>query len=264
MHQYLDLMKYVHNHGTFKNDRTGVGTYSIFGYQMRFNLENGFPLLTTKRLHFKSIIHELIWFLTGSTNISYLKNNNVKIWNEWADAKGDLGPIYGYQWRSWSAPNDKCIDQITEVINQIRNNPNSRRLIVSTWNVADIPYMRLPPCHILFQFYVANNKLSCQLYQRSADIFLGIPFNIASYALLTHMIAQQSNLTVGDLIWTGGDCHLYKNHLKQAREQMIRIPGILPKLQFLKKPKSIFNYIFEDIIIINYTPQPHITAPVAI
>lgn len=257
-------MHHVYTHGALKNDRTGTGTRSIFGYQMRFDLENGFPLLTTKHLHIKSIVHELIWFLTGSTNIAYLKSNGIKIWDKWADKQGELGKLYGYQWRSWPAQNGKYIDQITEVINQIKNNPNSRRLVISAWNVGDIPYMKLPPCHALFQFYVSNGELSCQLYQRSADIFLGVPFNIASYALLTHMIAHQTNLIAKDFIWTGGDCHLYVNHLKQAKEQLTRIPGTLPTLQFLKKRKSIFHYSIKDIIINNYVAQSHIKAEVAI
>jgi len=264
MHQYLDFMRHVHEHGAVKTDRTGTGTRSVFGYQMRFNLQDGFPLLTTKKLHLKSIVHELIWFLAGSTNIQYLKENGVKIWDEWADAEGNLGPIYGYQWRSWPAPDGAHIDQITQVVDQIKNTPDSRRLIVSAWNVADIPQMKLPPCHALFQFYVADGKLSCQLYQRSADIFLGVPFNIASYALLTHMVAQQCGLEVGDFVWTGGDCHLYSNHTEQVEEQLSRTPGPLPTLVIKRKPASIFDYRFEDFEITGYQPQAHIKAPVAV
>lgn len=257
-------MHHVQQHGTIKTDRTGTGTRSVFGYQMRFNLQDGFPLLTTKKLHLRSIIHELIWFLNGSTNIKYLKDNDVKIWDEWADSDGNLGPIYGYQWRSWPAPNGEHIDQITQVIEQIKNNPDSRRLIVSAWNVADIPQMKLPPCHAFFQFYVADGKLSCQLYQRSADIFLGVPFNIASYALLTHMVAQQCGLDVGDFIWTGGDCHLYANHAEQVELQLSRTPGPLPQLHIRRRPESIFDYRFEDFEIRDYHPQAHIKAPVAV
>ncbi|MFJ2990035.1 thymidylate synthase [Collimonas sp. NPDC087041] len=264
MQQYLDLMRHVQQHGSVKTDRTGTGTRSVFGYQMRFNLQDGFPLLTTKKLHLRSIIHELIWFLNGSTNIKYLKDNDVKIWDEWADSEGNLGPIYGYQWRSWPAPNGEHIDQIKQVVEQIKNNPDSRRLIVSAWNVADIPQMKLPPCHAFFQFYVADGKLSCQLYQRSADIFLGVPFNIASYALLTHMMAQQCNLDVGDFIWTGGDCHLYSNHAEQVELQLSRTPGPLPKLNITRRPDSIFDYRFEDFEINDYHPQAHIKAPVAV
>ncbi|AMP10736.1 thymidylate synthase [Collimonas arenae] len=264
MQQYLDLMRHVQQHGSVKTDRTGTGTRSVFGYQMRFNLQDGFPLLTTKKLHLRSIIHELIWFLNGSTNIKYLKDNDVKIWDEWADSDGNLGPIYGYQWRSWPAPNGEHIDQIKQVVEQIKNNPDSRRLIVSAWNVADIPQMKLPPCHAFFQFYVADGKLSCQLYQRSADIFLGVPFNIASYALLTHMMAQQCNLDVGDFIWTGGDCHLYSNHAEQVELQLSRTPGPLPKLNITRRPESIFDYRFEDFEINDYHPQAHIKAPVAV
>lgn len=264
MRQYLDLMRHVQQHGTVKTDRTGTGTRSVFGYQMRFNLQDGFPLLTTKKLHLRSIIHELIWFLAGSTNIKYLKDNDVKIWDEWADSDGNLGPIYGFQWRSWPAPGGAHIDQIKQVVEQIKHNPDSRRLIVSAWNVADIPQMKLPPCHAFFQFYVADGKLSCQLYQRSADIFLGVPFNIASYALLTHMMAQQCGLEVGDFIWTGGDCHLYSNHAAQVEEQLSRSPGPLPRLEIKRKPESIFDYRFEDFEIFDYHPQAHIKAPVAV
>ena len=264
MRQYLDFMRPVYEHGTDKTDRTGTGTRSVFGHQMRFNLQEGFPLLTTKKLHIKSIVHELIWFLAGSTNIAYLKDNGVKIWDEWADPEGNLGPIYGYQWRSWPAPNGEHIDQIAQVVSQIKNNPDSRRLIVSAWNVADIPQMKLPPCHAFFQFYVADGKLSCQLYQRSADIFLGVPFNIASYALLTHMVAQQTGLEVGDFVWTGGDCHLYSNHMEQVQEQLARTPGPLPKLVIKRKPETIFDYQFDDFEITGYEAQAHIKAPVAV
>jgi thymidylate synthase len=264
MRQYHDLMKEVLAKGVNKSDRTGTGTISVFGHQMRFNLAEGFPMVTTKKLHLKSIIHELLWFLKGSTDNNWLKDRGVSIWNEWAAPDGDLGPIYGYQWRSWPAPNGQHIDQITEVVETIKKNPDSRRIIVSAWNVADIPRMALAPCHAFFQFYVANGKLSCQLYQRSADIFLGVPFNIASYALLTHMMAQQCNLEVGDFIWTGGDCHLYSNHLEQVDLQLSREFFPLPKLNILRKPESIFNYEFEDFEILGYESHPHIKAPVAI
>jgi len=264
MRQYLDLMRHVLQHGTEKTDRTGTGTRSVFGHQMRFNLQEGFPLVTTKKLHLKSIIHELIWFLAGSTNTKYLKDNGVSIWDEWADENGNLGPIYGYQWRSWPAPNGQHIDQIAQVLEQIKNNPDSRRMIVSAWNVADIPQMKLPPCHAFFQFYVADGKLSCQLYQRSADIFLGVPFNIASYALLTHMMAQQAGLDVGEFIWTGGDCHLYSNHMDQVQEQLSRDTFPLPKLHIKRKPDSIFDYRFEDFEITGYQCHPAIKAPVAV
>ncbi len=264
MRQYLDFMRHVLEHGTEKTDRTGTGTRSVFGYQMRFDLQEGFPMVTTKKLHLKSIIHELIWFLQGSTNIGYLKENGVTIWDEWADANGDLGPVYGYQWRSWPAPNGEHIDQIAQLIAQIRANPDSRRLIVSAWNVSDIPRMKLPPCHAFFQFYVADGKLSCQLYQRSADIFLGVPFNIASYALLTHMVAEQTGLDVGDFIWTGGDCHIYSNHMEQVNEQLSREPLPLPKLVLKRKPDSIFDYRYEDIEVVGYQSHPAIKAPVAV
>jgi len=257
-------MKEVLAKGVQKSDRTGTGTISVFGHQMRFNLADGFPMVTTKKLHLKSIIYELLWFLKGSTNNNWLKERGVSIWNEWAAPDGELGPIYGYQWRSWPAPNGRHIDQITEVIETIKKNPDSRRIIVSAWNVADIPRMALAPCHAFFQFYVANGKLSCQLYQRSADIFLGVPFNIASYALLTHMVAQQCNLEVGDFIWTGGDCHLYSNHLEQVDLQLSRDFFPLPKLNILRKPDSIFDYEFEDFEIAGYECHPHIKAPVAI
>jgi thymidylate synthase len=264
MRQYHDLMKEVLAKGVQKSDRTGTGTVSVFGHQMRFNLADGFPMVTTKKLHLKSIIYELLWFLKGSTNNNWLKERGVSIWNEWAAPDGDLGPIYGYQWRSWPAPNGQHIDQISEVVETIKKNPDSRRIIVSAWNVADIPRMALAPCHAFFQFYVADGKLSCQLYQRSADIFLGVPFNIASYALLTHMMAQQCNLEVGDFIWTGGDCHLYSNHLEQVELQLSRDFFPLPKLNILRKPNSIFDYEFEDFEIVGYESHPHIKAPVAI
>ncbi len=264
MRQYHDLMKEVLAKGVQKSDRTGTGTVSVFGHQMRFNLADGFPMVTTKKLHLKSIIYELLWFLKGSTDNNWLKERGVSIWNEWAAPDGDLGPIYGYQWRSWPAPNGQHIDQISEVVETIKKNPDSRRMIVSAWNVADIPRMALAPCHAFFQFYVADGKLSCQLYQRSADIFLGVPFNIASYALLTHMMAQQCNLEVGDFIWTGGDCHLYSNHLEQVELQLSRDFFPLPKLNILRKPDSFFDYEFEDFEIIGYESHPHIKAPVAI
>jgi thymidylate synthase len=257
-------MKEVLAKGVKKSDRTGTGTISVFGHQMRFDLSQGFPMVTTKKLHLKSIIYELLWFLKGSTNNNWLKERGVSIWNEWAAPDGELGPIYGYQWRSWPAPNGQHIDQISEVVEQIKKNPDSRRIIVSAWNVADIPRMALAPCHAFFQFYVADGKLSCQLYQRSADIFLGVPFNIASYALLTHMMAQQCNLEVGDFIWTGGDCHLYSNHLEQVDLQLSRDFFPLPKLNILRKPDSIFDYEFEDFEIVGYESHPHIKAPVAV
>ena len=264
MHQYHELMQHVLNQGVKKSDRTGTGTLSVFGYQMRFNLADGFPMVTTKKLHLKSIIYELLWFLNGSTNNDWLKERGVSIWNEWAAPDGELGPIYGYQWRSWPAPNGQHIDQISEVVNSIKTNPDSRRLIVSAWNVADIPRMALAPCHAFFQFYVADGKLSCQLYQRSADIFLGVPFNIASYALLTHMVAQQCDLEPGEFIWTGGDCHLYSNHLEQVELQLSRKPFPLPQLKIARKPASLFDYAFEDFEIVGYECHPHIKAPVAI
>jgi len=264
MRQYLEFMRHVKEHGAIKTDRTGTGTRSVFGHQMRFNLQEGFPLLTTKKVHLKSIIHELIWFLQGSTNIAYLKENGVSIWDEWADAEGNLGPIYGYQWRNWPAPSGQHIDQITQVMEQIRATPDSRRMIVSAWNVADIPQMKLPPCHALFQFYVADGKLSCQLYQRSADIFLGVPFNIASYAILTHMMAQQAGLEVGDFVWTGGDCHLYSNHMEQVDLQLGRATRALPRLEIKRKPESLFDYRFDDFEVTGYDPHPGIKAPVAV
>ena len=264
MKQYLDLLNYVLTHGNAKEDRTGTGTKSVFGWQMRFDLNKGFPLLTTKKLHLRSIIYELLWFIRGDTNIAYLKNNKVSIWDEWADENGDLGPVYGKQWRSWSTPDDKKIDQLNEVINEIKNNPNSRRMIVSAWNPSDVRSMALPPCHCLFQFYVADNKLSCQLYQRSADIFLGIPFNIASYAILTHMIANVCDLSVGDFVHTLGDAHLYNNHFEQAKKQLSRSIKNKPQIKLLKKHNNINDFVFEDFEIINYDPHPHIPAPVAV
>ena len=264
MKQYHDLMRHVLDHGAVKEDRTGTGTVSVFGYQMRFNLQEGFPLLTTKKLHTKSIIHELLWFLQGATNIKYLKENGVSIWDEWADTNGELGPVYGYQWRSWPKPDGTHIDQISEVIAMIKKNPDSRRLIVSAWNVADIPNMKLPPCHAFFQFYVANGKLSCQLYQRSADIFLGVPFNIASYALLTLMVAQVCGLEPGDFVHTLGDAHLYSNHIEQAKLQLSRDLRPLPTMKINKEVTSIFDFKFEDFSLENYDPHPHIKAAVAV
>jgi thymidylate synthase len=264
MRQFHQLMHHVLEHGAQKSDRTGTGTLSVFGYQMRFDLAEGFPLVTTKKLHLKSIIYELLWFLSGNTNNQWLKERGVSIWDEWAAPNGDLGPVYGYQWRSWPAPNGEHIDQIKEIIHTIKTNPDSRRIIVSAWNVADIPKMALAPCHAFFQFYVANGKLSCQLYQRSADIFLGVPFNIASYALLTHMVAEQCNLQPGEFIWTGGDCHLYSNHLEQVKLQLSRKPYPLPSLKIHRKPDSIFDYQFEDFEIVGYESHPHIKAPVAV
>jgi thymidylate synthase len=264
MKQYHQLMQHVLDHGTHKQDRTGTGTISVFGYQMRFNLADGFPMLTTKKLHLKSILHELIWFLKGETNIQYLKDNGVSIWNEWADEQGNLGPVYGSQWRSWPAPDGQSIDQISQVIQQIKNNPDSRRLIVSAWNVGVIPQMALPPCHAFFQFYVADGKLSCQLYQRSADIFLGVPFNIASYALLTHMVAQVCDLQVGEFIHTLGDAHLYTNHLEQAKLQLTRDFKSIPQLKMNPAIKDIFEFKFEDFSIEGYDPHPHIKAAVAV
>lgn len=264
MKQYLDLMRHVMETGTQKHDRTGTGTVSVFGYQMRFNLADGFPMVTTKKLHLKSIIHELIWFLQGDTNIKYLKDNGVRIWDEWADADGNLGPVYGYQWRSWPTPDGGHIDQISQIINQIKNNPDSRRIIVSAWNVADVNQMALPPCHSLFQFYVADGKLSCQLYQRSADIFLGVPFNIASYALLTMMVAQVCNLEPGDFIHTFGDAHIYNNHFEQVKLQLTREPRPLPTMKINPEVKNIFDFKFEDFTLENYDPWPHIKGEVAV
>jgi len=264
MHQYLSLMREVREHGTRKEDRTGTGTLSKFGHQMRFDLSEGFPLVTTKKLHLRSIIHELLWFLSGDSNIRYLKENGVSIWDDWADDNGDLGPVYGVQWRNWPTPDGGKVDQIAQIMRQLREDPDSRRIMLSAWNVGEIENMALPPCHCLFQFYVADGKLSCQLYQRSCDIFLGVPFNIASYALLTHMIAQQSDLGVGDFIWTGGDCHLYSNHLDQADEQLQRETLPLPTLAIKRRPPSIFDYEFDDFEILNYESHPTIRAAIAV
>ncbi|OCG59562.1 thymidylate synthase [Gilliamella sp. Nev5-1] len=264
MKQYLALMQKILDEGTSKSDRTGTGTLSIFGHQMRFNLQEGFPLVTTKKCHLRSIIHELLWFLKGDTNINYLKDNKVTIWDEWADQNGDLGPVYGKQWRAWGADDGRQIDQISQLIEQIKNDPDSRRMIVSAWNVGELDKMALAPCHAFFQFYVANGKLSCQLYQRSCDVFLGLPFNIASYSLLVHMIAQQCDLQVGDFVWTGGDTHLYSNHMEQAHLQLSREPKVLPKLMIKRKPSTIFDYNFEDFEIMDYDPYPAIKAPVAV
>lgn len=262
--QYETLMRHVYDNGVDKGDRTGTGTRSVFGYQMRFDLQQGFPLITTKKLHTRSIFTELLWFLRGDSNISWLHEHKVSIWDEWADEQGNLGPIYGVQWRSWPTAEGCSIDQISQLIEQIKSNPDSRRLLVCSWNVGQIEAMALPPCHVLFQFYVADGKLSCQLYQRSADIFLGVPFNIASYALLTHLVAQQTDLQVGDFIWTGGDCHLYSNHLEQARLQLTRTPRPYPTLRIRRRPEDIFSYRIEDFEILNYDPHPHIKAPVAV
>ncbi|AEH48066.1 thymidylate synthase [Parageobacillus thermoglucosidasius] len=264
MRQYLDLLQDILENGVPKEDRTGIGTFSVFGRQLRFNLQEGFPLLTTKKLHIRSIIYELLWFLRGDTNIRYLQENGVTIWDEWADENGDLGPVYGAQWRSWKGADGKTVDQISWVIEEIKRNPNSRRLLVNAWNVAELDEMKLPPCHYAFQFYVADGKLSCMWQQRSVDTFLGLPFNIASYALLTHMIAQQCGLDVGELIFSGGDVHLYKNHIEQAKLQLTREPRPLPKLVIKRKPASIFEYKFEDFEIVGYDPHPHIKAPVAV
>lgn len=264
MRQYLDLMQHVLDHGTEKTDRTGTGTRSVFGHQMRFDLAAGFPLVTTKKLHLRSIIVELLWFLRGDTNIGWLKENGVSIWDEWADANGDLGPVYGKQWRCWPTASGQHVDQITQLLEQLRKTPDSRRLIVSAWNVAELDQMALMPCHALFQFYVANNRLSCQLYQRSADIFLGVPFNIASYALLTLMIAQVSGFEPGEFIWTGGDCHLYSNHLEQARLQLTREPRPLPVMTLNPEVKDLFAFKLEDFVLSGYDPHPHIKAPVAV
>lgn len=264
MKQYLDLMQHVLDHGVRKDDRTGTGTLSVFGYQMRFDLSEGFPALTTKKLHLRSIIHELLWFLQGDTNIRYLRENKVTIWDEWADENGELGPVYGHQWRKWTSADGKVIDQISNVVSQIKNNPDSRRLIVSAWNVGEIEKMALPPCHAFFQFYVANGKLSCQLYQRSADVFLGVPFNIASYALLTMMIAQVCDLQPGEFVHTFGDAHLYTNHLDQARLQLSREPRPLPVMKINPEVKNIFDFKFGDFSLENYDPHPHIKAPIAV
>ena len=264
MKQYLDLMSHVMKNGTLKTDRTGTGTKSVFGYQMRFNLADGFPCVTTKKLHLKSIIHELLWFLKGDTKIKYLKENGVRIWDEWADENGELGPVYGYQWRSWPTPEGKHIDQIKQVLNQLKDNPNSRRIIVSAWNVGEIKNMALPPCHTFFQFYVSENKLSCQLYQRSADIFLGVPFNIASYALLTMMVAQVCNFQLGDFVHTLGDAHIYTNHFEQTNLQLSRDPKKLPKMLINKKVKDIFEFKYDDFELIDYDYHPHIKGKVAV
>lgn len=264
MHQYLDLLRHVTEHGTRKTDRTGTGTLSVFGHQMRFDLSEGFPLLTTKKLHLKSIIHELLWFLDGDTNIEYLNKNGVHIWDDWADADGNLGPIYGAMWRSWESPDGKIIDQIANLIDGLKRDPDSRRHLVSAWNPGEIGAMALPPCHCLFQFYVADGKLSCQLYQRSADIFIGVPFNIASYALLTMMVAQVCGYELGDFVWTGGDCHLYLNHVEQAKEQLFRAPRGLPMMRINPDVKGIFAFKYEDFTLEGYNPHPHIKAEVAV
>ena len=261
--QYEEFMRHVYENGVEKSDRTGTGTRSVFGYQMRFNLQEGFPLVTTKKLHLRSIIHELLWFLQGDSNIKYLKDNGVSIWDEWADENGELGPVYGVQWRNWTG-REQNVDQIAELIKTIKTNPDSRRMIVTAWNVAEIHKMALPPYHMMFQVYVANGKLSCQLYQRSCDIFLGVPFNIASYSLLTHMLAQQCDLEVGDFVWTGGDCHIYSNHYEQVELQLSREPRAYPQLRINRRPDSIFDYRFEDFEIVGYDPHPHIKAPVAV
>jgi thymidylate synthase len=264
MQQYLSMMRHIRDNGVQKNDRTGTGTLSVFGHQMRFDLSQGFPVATTKKLHLRSIIHELLWFLSGESNIRYLKENDVSIWDAWADDNGELGPVYGVQWRNWPVPNGGTIDQIEQIVKTLRNNPDSRRMLVCAWNVAEVPNMALPPCHCLFQFYVVDGRLSCQLYQRSADVFLGVPFNIASYALLTHMLAQQSDLSVGEFIWTGGDCHLYLNHLEQVNQQLKREPLALSRLAIKRRPESIFDYQFEDFEVLNYQSHPHIRAAVAV
>ena len=264
MRQYLDFLRHIRQHGARKDDRTGTGTLSVFGYQMRFDLAAGFPLVTTKKLHLRSIIYELLWFLTGDTNVKYLRDHGVSIWDEWADKDGNLGPVYGKQWRSWPTADGRTIDQLARVVEQLRTNPNSRRILVSAWNVGELDQMALLPCHALFQFYVADKRLSCQLYQRSADALLGVPFNIASYALLTHMLAQQCELEVGEFIWTGGDCHLYLNHLEQADLQLTRVPYPPPKLAIRRKPPSVFDYSFEDFEILDYQSHPAIKAPIAV
>jgi len=264
MRIYFDFLKHIRNHGVRKSDRTGTGTLSVFGGQMRFDLAAGFPLVTTKKLHLRSIIHELLWFLRGDTNIQYLRDNGVSIWDEWADANGELGPVYGAQWRRWRTADGGEIDQISELLDNLKKNPDSRRHLISAWNVGEISRMALPPCHVLFQFYVADNRLSCQLFQRSADAFLGVPFNIASYALLTHMIAQQCGFEPGEFIWSGGDCHIYLNHLEQVDLQLSRQPYPLPELKILRQPDSLFGYRFEDFAVLNYTCHPAIKAPVAV
>lgn len=264
MRQYEDFMRHVYEHGVTKTDRTGTGTRSVFGYQMRFDLAAGFPLVTTKKLHTKSIFTELLWFLRGDSNVRWLQERGVSIWNEWAAPDGELGPVYGVQWRSWPTPEGGYIDQISQILEQIRANPDSRRLLVSAWNVGQIPQMALPPCHALFQFYVADGKLSCQLYQRSADIFLGVPFNIASYALLTHLVAQQCDLDVGDFVWTGGDCHIYQNHYAQVEQQLAREPYPYPRLNIRRRPATLFDYDYEDFEIVGYQSHPHIKGDVAV
>jgi thymidylate synthase len=264
MRQYLDFLRHIREHGAAKNDRTGTGTSSVFGYQMRFDLNEGFPLVTTKKLHLRSIIYELLWFLRGDTNVKYLHDHDVSIWDEWADENGELGPVYGRQWRSWPTQDGRHIDQISQVLEQLKNNPDSRRILVSAWNVGELDRMALLPCHAMFQFYVAGGRLSCQLYQRSADALLGVPFNIASYALLTHMIAQQCHFEVGDFVWTGGDCHLYSNHLEQADLQLSRTPFTLPQLKILRKPPSLFEYAYEDFEIVDYRYHAAIKAPIAV
>ena len=264
MHQYLDFLRHIRTHGAAKADRTGTGTLSVFGYQMRFDLQQGFPVVTTKKLHLRSIIYELLWFLRGDTNVKYLRDHGVTIWDEWADQRGELGPIYGKQWRNWPTADGRHIDQLSQVVQQLKANPNSRRILVSAWNVGELDQMALLPCHALFQFYVADRMLSCQLYQRSADALLGVPFNIASYALLTHMLAQQCDLEVGDFVWTGGDCHLYSNHLEQADLQLARTPYPLPRLSLARKPPSLFDYAFEDFEIIGYRHHEAIKAPIAV
>jgi thymidylate synthase len=264
MQQYHDLLNHILTHGTEKTDRTGTGTISVFGYQMRFNLADGFPMVTTKKVHWKSIVHELLWFVKGDTNIAYLKENKVSIWDEWADENGNLGPVYGYQWRNWPDGKGGTIDQLAEVVKTLKSNPDSRRIMVSAWNVADIPQMKLPPCHALFQFYVANGKLSCQLYQRSADVFLGVPFNIASYALLTEMVAQVCGLGLGEFIWTGGDTHIYSNHLEQVKEQLSRTFYPLPQIKLNPEISDLFSFTYQDIELVNYQSHPAIKAPVAV
>jgi len=264
MRQYLELLRHIRQHGAHKADRTGTGTLSVFGHQMRFDLAEGFPLVTTKRVHLRSIVYELLWFLRGDTNVAYLREHGVTIWDEWADERGELGPVYGRQWRSWPTPDGRSIDQISQVVAQLKSDPDSRRILVSAWNVGELDRMALMPCHALFQFYVADGKLSCQLYQRSADIFLGVPFNIASYALLTHMVAQQCDLTVGELVWTGGDSHLYLNHLEQADLQLARTPYPLPRLTLHRRPPTLFDYQYEDFAFVSYQYHPAIKAPVAV
>jgi thymidylate synthase len=264
MKQYHELLEHVRRHGARKDDRTGTGTLSVFGWQMRFDLREGFPLVTTKRVHVKSVIHELLWFLKGETNVAYLRENGVSIWDEWADANGELGPVYGKQWRDWVAPDGRHVDQMAQAIHQLRTNPDSRRIIVSAWNVGELDRMALMPCHAFFQFYVAGGRVSCQLYQRSADLFLGVPFNVASYALLVHMVAQQCDLEVGEFVWTGGDCHLYLNHLEQVDTQLAREPYPLPRLQIRRRPPTLFDYTYDDFEIVGYQHHPAIRAPVAV